>query len=191
MPGNWGYLTDDTKKFIEQNIPKEASVLDIGCGHGHYAKICKDHFTKKMDGVEIWQPYIDEYKLHDLYNHIYNVNILDFQFEYYDFIIMGDVLEHLSREDGSKLIQKLYVRCNEMLIVVPYNLPQGTVNDNKYEIHLQPDLNDEIMSKFYPELELIKIDNRELKIKIECGDKIYYYSAFKKNKLLKQSINYD
>jgi SAM-dependent methyltransferase len=185
MPGNWGYLTDDTKIFIEQNIPKDASVLDIGCGHGHYAKICKDHFINKMDGIEIWQPYIDEYKLNNLYKNIYNVNILDFQFDHYDFIIMGDVLEHLSREDGTKLIKKLYPKCHEMLIVVPYNLPQGAVDDNKYEIHLQPDLSDKIMSEFYPELDLIRINDKKLKIKIECEDKIYYYCAFKKNKLLK------
>ena len=63
MPGNWGYLSNDIKYYVEKNIPKESSVLDIGCGHGHYAKLLKDHFINKMHGVEIWQKYIDKYSL--------------------------------------------------------------------------------------------------------------------------------
>ena len=182
MPGNWGYLSNDIKYYVEKNIPKESSVLDIGCGHGHYAKLLKDYFINKMHGVEIWQKYIDEYSLESLYSKIYNVNILDFRFDYYNFIIIGDVLEHLSREDGTKLISYLYDRCDEILVVVPYHLPRDIVNENKYEIHLQPDLNDEIMKNFYPQLELIKIEDKELKIKVEVGENTYYYCAFRKKK---------
>ena len=83
-----------------------------------------------MDGVEIWEPYIKEYQLHNLYNKIYNTNILDFKFDHYNFIILGDILEHLSREDASSLIEYLCARCDEILVVVPYNLPQDVVNNN-------------------------------------------------------------
>lgn len=180
MPGNWGYLTNDIKAFVENNIPKEASVLDIGCGHGYYPKLLKDHFINKMDGVEIWEQYIKEYELHNLYNNIYNTNILDFKFDYYNFIILGDILEHLSREDAVSLIEYLCARCDEILVVVPYNLPQDVVNNNIYEVHLQPDLSDEVMSKYYPLLEIVKINGKECKIKIEVGTNIYHYCAFRK-----------
>ncbi len=93
---------------------------------------------------------------------------------------MGDILEHLSREDSVLLLNRLIDRCRELIVVVPYYLPQDEVFGNKYEIHLQPDLDDEIMSKFYPMLELIDIDGRELKITIDVGTNKYYYCAFKK-----------
>jgi hypothetical protein len=183
MPGNWGYLTNDMREYVTNTYPKDWSVLDIGCGHGHYAKLLKHHFSvKNFDGIEVWEPYIQEYNLNNLYTNIYNVNILNFNFNYYDLIIMGDVLEHLSRDDGVNLINKLASKCTELLVIVPYYLPQDIVNDNVYEVHLQPDLDDDIMSQYYPSLELINYNNKNFKIKIDVGDKTYYYCAFRKKK---------
>lgn len=179
MPGNWGYLGQSTKEYLCNNFDKDCTILDIGCGHGFYYKLLSDHFTK-FDAVEIWEPYINEYNLENMYDNVYNVNIMDFEFDYYDIIIMGDILEHLSREDAVILLNRLKDKCKELIVVVPYFLPQNEVFGNKYEIHLQPDLSDEIMEQYYPMLELIKIGDKELKLKIDVGDKTYYYCAFKK-----------
>lgn len=183
MPGNWGYLTNDIKEYVVNTYPKNWSVLDVGCGHGHYAKLLRDHFCySNFDGIEIWQPYIDEYNLKTLYTNVFNDNILNFNFGYYDLIIMGDILEHLSRDDARSLIKNISDKCTELLVIVPYYLPQDIVNDNKYEIHLQPDLDDSIMSQYYPSLELINYNNKDFKIKIDVGDKTYYYCAFRKKR---------
>jgi SAM-dependent methyltransferase len=183
MPGNWGYLSTEIKEYLCENYDDSCSILDIGCGHGFYYKLLNHHF-KKFDAVEIWEPYIKEYDLEKMYDNVFNINILDFDFDHYDIIIMGDILEHLSREDGIKLLHKLKDKCNELIVVVPYYLPQNEVFGNKYEIHLQPDLDDEIMSTFYPMLELIEYKNFNYKKRIDVGDKTYYYCAFKKKKQL-------
>lgn len=183
MPGNWGYLANDLKNYITKTYPQECSVLDIGCGHGHYSKLLKNHFCyNNFDGIEIWKPYIEEYHLDKLYTNIYNLNILDFDFLYYDLIIMGDILEHLSRNDDISLIKKLFNKCSELLVIVPYYLPQDIVNNNIYEIHLQSDLSDNIMSEYYPMLELINFDGKDFKIKVDVGNNTYYYCAFRKKK---------
>jgi SAM-dependent methyltransferase len=179
MPGNWGYLGNDVKNYLVNNFKHSSTILDVGCGHGFYIKLLKDYFTK-FDAVEVWQPYIEEYKLEEMYDNVYNVNILDFEFEYYDIIIMGDILEHLSREDAVNILNKLKNKCEELVVVVPYYLPQNEVFGNKYEIHLQPDLSDDIMSKYYPMLEIITLNGKELKIPIDVGNDKYYYCAFKK-----------
>lgn len=70
MPGNWGYLGDDIKEYLIQNFSKECSILDVGCGHGFYYKLLKDYF-KKMDAVEIWTPYIEQYELEKMYDNVY------------------------------------------------------------------------------------------------------------------------
>lgn len=179
MPGNWGYLGSDVKSYLTENFDKSSSILDVGCGHGFYKKLLKDYFSK-FDAVEIWKPYIEEYNLIELYDNVYNINIMNFDFEWYDIIIIGDVLEHLSREDAQTLLTRLKDRCQELIVVVPYYLPQGEVFGNKYEIHLQPDLNDDIMAEYYPMLELINHNGKELKIPIDMGTHYYYYCAFKK-----------
>ena len=181
MPGNWGYLGQDTKEYLCANYDKECTILDVGCGHGFYYELLNDYFTK-FDAVEVWEPYIEEYKLKEKYDNVYNTNIMDFEFDYYDIIIMGDILEHLSREDGVKLLNKLKNKCKELLVVVPYYLPQDEVFGNKYEIHLQPDLDDDITEKYYPMIELINFNGKEFKIPIDMGTHYYYYCAFKKSK---------
>lgn len=179
MPGNWGYLGPDVKQYLVENFDPSSTILDIGCGHGFYIKLLKDHF-QKFDAVEVWQPYIEEYKLTEMYDNVFNVNILDFEFDHYDIIIMGDILEHLSREDAKNLLNRLKEKCKELIVVVPYYLPQDEVFGNKYEIHLQPDLDDAIMAEHYPMLEMINLHGKELKIPIDMGTHYYYYCAFKK-----------
>lgn len=179
MPGNWGYLGSEVKDYLCDNFDSSSTILDIGCGHGFYHKLLSHHF-KKFDAVEVWEPYIEEYDLKKLYDNVFNVDILNFEFDHYDIIIMGDILEHLSREDGVNLLNKLKDKCKELIVVVPYYLPQDEVFGNKYEIHLQPDLDDNIMSEHYTMLELISYGNREYKKRIDVGDKTYYYCAFRK-----------
>lgn len=182
MPGNWGYLGDDVKQYLVQNFDPSCTILDVGCGHGYYYKLLNDYFNK-FDAVEIWKPYIQEFKLETMYDNVYNVNILDFDFDYYDIIIMGDILEHLTRSDAAILLTKIVDKCKELIVIVPYYLPQEEVFGNKYETHLQPDLDDSIMEKYYPMLELINLNGKDLKIPIDMGTHFYYYSAFrKKNK---------
>lgn len=181
MPGNWGYLGQDVKQYLCENFSKDSTILDIGCGHGFYFKLLNDYFLN-FDAVEVWKPYIEEFELEKMYKNVFNTNILDFEFEYYDIIILGDILEHLSRDDAKNLLNRLKDKCEEMIVVVPYNLPQDEVFGNKYEIHIQPDLNDKIMKEHFSMLELIKLGDKELKLKIECGENVYYYCAFKKAK---------
>ncbi len=126
MPGNWGYLGDDTKKYLCNNFDRSCKILDVGCGHGFYYKLLSDYFIN-FDAVEVWSPYIQEYNLEKMYDNVYNVNIMDFEFEFYDIIIMVDVLEHLERSDVIKLLNRIKDKCKELLVIVPYYLPQDDV----------------------------------------------------------------
>ena len=179
MPGSWGYFKTQIHEYLTKNFSPENTVLDVGCGQGDYYEMLKDHF-KTIDAVEIWEPYIEEYKLKEKYTNLYNVDIIDFEFDYYDIIIMGDILEHLSRENAVKLLNKIINKCKELIVVVPYNLPQETVFGNVYEKHLQPDINDDIMEKYFSMLKLHNLNGTELKLRIDVGESVYYYCVFTK-----------
>ena len=101
MPSSYFDFKDEIKKYIYDRFSKDMRILDIGPGEGTYAQLLSDY--KNIDCVEIYQPYIDTYNLTSQYKNVYNINIMDFDFEYYDIIIMGDILEHLSVEDSLKL----------------------------------------------------------------------------------------
>lgn len=179
MPGSWGYFKRDIKEYLTNTYPQNYTVLDIGCGAGDYHEMLSEHFTT-MDAVEVWEPYLEEFNLRSKYRNVFNIDIMDFEFDFYDIIIMGDILEHLSRENAIKLIDRIYNKCKQLIVVVPYYLPQGVVNNNPYEQHLQPDIDDSIMQQYFPMLQLHKFDSKDAKLKIEVGNFTYYYCVFTK-----------
>lgn len=140
-------------KYLKKQFPIRSSCLDIGANNAKWFKLLGNHFI--MDGVEAWKPYIIKYKLNDKYRKLTHANIVDFDEFDYDVIIMGDVLEHLSVEDGQKVIKKMYPRCKELVIAVPYKYKQGAIHGNPFEIHMQPDLTPEIFNERYPGFKIL------------------------------------
>lgn len=136
----------------ERFAPKETTILDVGAGWGKYRLLFPDYI---MDACEVWKPYIKEERLEEKYREVFAMDICDLGVDWYDAIIMGDVLEHIEVERAQYLINYLFYRCEEMYIIVPYQYPQGEVDGNHFEIHHQDDLTPEIMTKRYPELQLL------------------------------------
>jgi len=147
MPGSNPDFKEQIREHFYANFSnsKNMHILDVGAGVGTYAKLLAPDF--KMDGIEIFEPYIKNYNLKNLYNNIYLEDIKNFDVSKYDYIIMGDVLEHISYEDSLKLLAKM--KDKKYLVAVPYLYPQGPCYGNIYETHLQPDLTEEIVIKRY------------------------------------------
>lgn len=135
MPNSTPIFKRETLDFIKGKFHHLDTILDVGAGSGTYGDMLKDHF-KTIDAVEVFAPYIETYNLKEKYTNVFNADIRTFDFEYYDLIILGDVLEHLSEEDAVVLLERLYPKCREILIAVP-NGQQGATSDNEAEIHLQ------------------------------------------------------
>lgn len=157
MPTSSPLCKKDMIEWIIKNIPKDARILDVGPGMGTYSEILTPLGYKTIDAVEIYAPYVTKYSLEDKYNNVYIGNVLEFKFPkgFYQFVILGDVLEHMSREAAQQLLSSLFEKVDAIIISVPYNNTQGTYDGNVYESHLQNDLNAETFKKIYPEFTLI------------------------------------
>ncbi len=151
MPFSFNYFKNDVKDWILDNIPTHKRVLDVGPGIGTYADLLrtKDY---QIDAVEIYQPYINQYHLRDKYDNVYCADILDFDISDYDFIILGDVLEHIPADKAKALIDKIVKAGKECLVAVPYELEQGEYDGNIHETHHQADLTPDVMKDRYPKL---------------------------------------
>lgn len=148
MPFSTPVYKEETKQYLINNFDPSSKILDVGPGRGNYSILLREYF-KHMDGVEIFEPYINSFGLKNIYENIWVSNIIDFDFEYYDIIIMGDVLEHIEETQGIELVKKLYPKCNELIIAIPYEAHQGEWGGNIYETHLQPHLTHESFLKKY------------------------------------------
>ena len=145
--------------YLKNSFNKNATVLDVGAGEGTYYNYMHDYFNN-IEAVEIFKPNIENYELEKKYSKVYNIDIKDFQYDYYDVIIFGDVIEHLDVKDAQNVLEYAKDRCKEMIVAVPYLNPQGIEEDNIYEIHKQDDLTDQIMKQRYPYLKNVYKDDK-------------------------------
>ena len=151
MPGSYHFYKEDVKKHLVENISHDSAILDVGPGYGTYGILLKPEF-KNIDAVEIWEPYIKQFNLDKIYNKVYLGDILTFDFSNYDYLIIGDVLEHIGLLDAQDLVKRISDENKKCLIAVPYMYPQGSHEGNVYETHLQPDLTPENVLQRYPQL---------------------------------------
>jgi len=133
---------------IEQETPQ--SILDIGVGFGKYGLLCrevlelpyqryhKSQWQLQIDGVEIFPGYRNP--IHDyVYDRVFYGDIRELagDLSLYDVVLLVDVLEHLTKEDGYQLIKRILTHTLKALIIsTPLNvLPQGRYLGNLYESH--------------------------------------------------------
>lgn len=154
MASSYPFFKEEVAQYLKNNFSNTATILDVGPGCGTYYNYLNDYF-KNMYAVEVYKPIIEQYNLKEKYKKVYNFNIVDFKYKYYDIIIFGDVLEHLTIEDAHKVLDYALSKCKEVIVAVPYLYPQGEEGDNKYAAHQQDDLTPEIMLSRYPELKLL------------------------------------
>ena len=151
MATSYAIYKKEITDYLKELFTKKASILDVGAGEGTYLPFLQDYFTN-IEAVEIFKPNIDNFHLEEKYKKVYNIDIRDFKYDYYDIIIFGDIIEHLDVKDAQKVLKYAYNRCKFMIVAVPYLSSQGIEEDNVYEIHKQDDLTDKIMKERYPYL---------------------------------------
>jgi hypothetical protein len=148
-------MPSSTPAFIPQVIDhvikiNPMSIFDIGIGWGKWGglfreyldirqcRIKKSEWIHIIDGIEIFPDYIQDHQKY-IYNNIIEGDICDYidLIHSYDLIFMGDVLEHIEKNKGIELINKLTHKCKYLILSVPLQeWPQGEINGNIYERHI-------------------------------------------------------
>lgn len=142
MPVSTPIFKKETIDYIKNRFHPQTRILDVGAGSGIYSQLLRDTFPN-MDAIEAFEPYVSTYQLTSKYNNVFVGDILDFskeRLDNYDLFILGDVLEHIDEVAAKKLIATLFQMNKEVIIAVPFNAVQESVNNNDYERHLQPKL---------------------------------------------------
>lgn len=137
------------KYVISKNI-NEINILDVGCGSGYYADLFYDRWKIKIDGVEVWNEYIRHFDLQNKYKNLYEIDIVNFTYQkYYDLVIFGDIIEHLSTHQAQNVLHTAYNSSNEFWIQIPFKYKQGIIENNPYEEHKQDNLDECLMKQNY------------------------------------------
>ncbi len=130
------------------------TLLDIGCGKN--SPIHK--FSKKMDytiGVDAFEPAIEESRKLKIHNEYKVMECKDtdnaFQENSFDCVCALDLIEHLSKKDGLKLIDSMERIARKKVIIFTPNgfLFQGIHDNNPLQPHLSGWEVDEMKDKGY------------------------------------------
>lgn len=175
MPTSFEIGKLEIRDFLLQFCSKETRVLDVGPGQGNYSFLLRQH-VGSIDACEIHKPYIRRHKLEEKYDTVYNMSVTDFHdFDKYDLIIMGDVLEHLTVDESKEVIEKCK-NVNQLMIAVPFEMKQSAeFGKPASEEHVQDDLTPEIFLERYSNFDPAILVKRQRKFKIHASDYSYGY----------------
>lgn len=161
--------------------PQPKSVLDVGCGFGLWGFLCREYldvfagrvrpedWETRIDAIEMFEPYIQAHQ-RALYSSIQIADIREAaaSLDSYDLIIAGDVIEHLDKADGERVLDTLYQKASNALLV---NIPIGAGWDHP-ETHGNP--GELHRSQWYPE-DFLAYAARGRLFDLPCGEYGVYY----------------
>jgi SAM-dependent methyltransferase len=115
------------------------SILDLGCGPNSPLRFFSD--TKYCVGVDQYKPSIERSKKLGIHSEYYLCDILSvgqlFKENSFDCVLANDVIEHLTKKDGYRLISLMENIASKKVIIFTPNgfLEQGTYKNNPWQQH--------------------------------------------------------
>jgi len=129
------------------------TILDVGIGYGKWGVLAREYLDGwagrverstwqiAVDGIEIWGPYAEAARQGGYYRNLFvgdAVEVLP-TLDDYDVVLLGDVVEHLSRKDGERLLLAAKAKARRGLVAsIPLGpgwLDNAVVGETPFEKH--------------------------------------------------------
>lgn len=149
--GSYNAGKNEINEWIRGHIAKGSECLDIGAGDGRYSDMLRDWLI--MDAIEAFEP--NAQKIREKYRNVINADARGLKYKRYDLVLLCDVLEHMSKSDAQNVLRYAISKSKEVIVALPFQYRQDAIYGNKYEIHIQDDLTEQLVAVRYPELELL------------------------------------
>lgn len=131
----FGSYIDELKKTTNGH----KSILDVGCGVDSPVQFLSRDMYRV--GVDVYAPAIESSKKRGIHNEYFEMNTddLDRQFDddSFDCVLASDVIEHVTKEQGLALIEKMEsIAKYKVIVFTPRGfVPQDEYEGNPWQIH--------------------------------------------------------
>lgn len=126
----------DWLRTIKKGLADCESVLDLGCGYNSPLQFID---VPRKVGVELFDPYLEESQKKEVHNEYIKSDIrtLVLSPKSYDAVFCSEVLEHLTKEEGKELLQKMDKWTKKSIILTTPNgyIYQDDYDKNPYQEH--------------------------------------------------------
>ncbi|MCX8171203.1 MAG: class I SAM-dependent methyltransferase [Candidatus Bathyarchaeota archaeon] len=131
-------------KHVLEVLPRNLdnlTILDVGCGRGEWGFLlrAKKKGSPHLIGVDIWRPHLENLCGTMVYSGLIMADAphLPLKDRCVDISLACEILEHLAKDAGYKLLRELERVSRKTIIVsTPLNWPQGKIYGNPYERHI-------------------------------------------------------
>lgn len=137
-------MNKNTIPFTYHWIIREAfkdckTILDIGCGHGHFMKELNDDKKFSATGVDIFPDYIEQAKNTGAYTDVIlqDIRTLNFPKDSFDGVLLSQVIEHVTKEEADALITVIEQIAKKVIVIATPNgeFEQTEYHGNIYQEH--------------------------------------------------------
>jgi ubiquinone/menaquinone biosynthesis C-methylase UbiE len=129
-------------EILEQIPVKMNSLVDMGCGRGVIGALVRIYRNpKRLVGIDAFRPYLDFCSRHDFYDELYQYDLrqtpLPFSDKEFDVATCIEVIEHLPKNSGVRLLNELERIAKKVVITTPNDFfPQKALDNNPFQKHL-------------------------------------------------------
>jgi len=150
-------VASSTEQVITKTIQhimklKPKTVLDIGVGFGKWGFLCREYlecwqgrvypkdWELRIDGIEAWEPFTELPWIKTVYSNLYVGDAVELinTLPDYDLIIANDVIEHVEKVSGLKLLNAIVTKSKNAIVNVPTGkgwMNNKVVDDNPHDKH--------------------------------------------------------
>ena len=147
---SYDYGKPEICAWVRKHFPRSSTILDVGACDGKWRRLLPEY--PNMDAVEAFEPNLQNLQG---YRDVFHADICNFSYSWYDLVILGDIVEHLSVEAAQNELEYARDRCRDMIVAVPFLYKQDAIYGNPYEVHIQDDLTPENFAERYPGFEVL------------------------------------
>jgi SAM-dependent methyltransferase len=137
----WRRLFEPFSYFaeLERAVGDAETVLDVGCGYPSPIK----HFRRKRRavGVDAFEASIEKSRAEGIHDDYLKADVLEiggkFDDRSFECVLAADVIEHLTKEDGARLLSMMEKIARRRVVVFTPNgfLHQGEAGGNPWQVH--------------------------------------------------------
>jgi ubiquinone/menaquinone biosynthesis C-methylase UbiE len=125
------------REYVKKELAGCETALDLGCGPNSLLEGMALRYTV---GVDIFEPYLEECRRKKIHSNYIRADIreIDFKDGSFDAVLMLEVLEHCTKEEGQRLLYRCYRWARKKVIITTPNgyLPQDEYDNNPFQEHI-------------------------------------------------------
>lgn len=138
MPSSFVDSIPGVIHLLEQMDPRPNAVLDIGPGWGKYGLMVREYFDPQvLDAVEVPEGFRPTQSV--IYDQIFNCDVRllpEDHYQDYDVALIIDVIEHMSRPEGHRLLWAIRRAGCHVVLSTPKLFEHQHDDANLYETHV-------------------------------------------------------